>query len=390
MRAASLFEPFIIVEFRGVGGLGIEYGAQVVQHQVGAYDARLPEIGASGRGLAAVVVEDLPVANGGDVRELGVLGREFGQGIARADVDPRVCGRSQQVGLLEVDGDRGVRVVFRVDVFAAGVFDQAHHETPRRGHEPGVAVGRVEHHFRAGAPGCPGDSGLERVVACGDSAESLGTLVADVAQFGGHHQPFGLAQRRLFHIVPDIYIRNAQFAELARDDGVFARHAVEQDEVGPHGGQQFEVEVGVVSHVAHFAAVAVFVDVGVADVVDARNTGDAPHFAQGVEHGHVARRHADDVPHGGFHDLGVEARRGFGPLAQDEQVLLDVAGPLPGVADGDQGRGILVPAADVESRSILGRVDFDCEVCGGACRGASAAAGQEPGEYRYEKCESFH
>ena len=157
-----------------------------------------------------------------------------------------------------------------------------------------------------------------------------------------------------------------------------------------HGGQQFEVEVGVVSHVAHFAAVAVFVDVGVADVVDARNTGDAPHFAQGVEHGHVARRHADDVPHGGFHDLGVEARRGFGPLAQDEQVLLDVAGPLPGVADGDQGRGILVPAADVESRSILGRVDFDCEVCGGACRGASAAAGQEPGEYRYEKCESFH
>ena len=44
-----------------------------------------------------------------------------------------------------------------------------------------------------------------------------------------HLQPFGLAQRRLFHIVPDIYIRNAQFAELARDDGVFARHAVEQD-----------------------------------------------------------------------------------------------------------------------------------------------------------------
>ena len=91
---------------------------QVVQHQVGAYDAR-SEIGASGRGLAAVVVEDPLIANGGtSANPGGFLGREFGQGYCTADVDPRVGGRGQ-AGPFEVDGDRGVRVVFRVDVFAA-------------------------------------------------------------------------------------------------------------------------------------------------------------------------------------------------------------------------------------------------------------------------------
>ena len=43
------------------------------------------------------------------------------------------------------------------------------------------------------------------------------------------------------------------------------------------------------------------------------------------------------MPHGGLDDLSFESDGGFGTVAQDEQVLLDVACALPRVADGDEG-----------------------------------------------------
>ena len=96
------------------------------------------------------------------------------------------------------------------------------------------------------------------------------------------------------------------------------------------------------------------------------------------------------MPYGGFYDLGVEPGRGFGALAQDEQVLLDIARSLPRVTDGDEGCCVFAGAADVEPRGIFGGVDFNREICGRARCGASAAACQESGEYRYEDCELFH
>ena len=126
--------------------------------------------------------------------------------------------------------------------------DQADHETARRRHEPSVAVRGVEHHFGADGGCGTGDGGFDGSVTFGDAAEGFGAPVAVVAEFGGDHQPFGFAQRRFFHVVAYIYIGYAQFAEFARDDGVFARDAVQQHQVGLHGGEPLEVEVRVVAH----------------------------------------------------------------------------------------------------------------------------------------------
>ena len=60
--------------------------------------------------------------------------------------------------------------------------------------------------------------------------------------------------------------------------------------MGTHGGQQLEIEVGIVADVADFAAQTMLADVGVGDVVDARNALDAPDLAEGVEQRHVAGR----------------------------------------------------------------------------------------------------
>ena len=56
-----LFEAFVIA---GWDAVAREDRPQVAQHEVGVHDARFPEVGAAGRGLAAVVVEDHAVADG--------------------------------------------------------------------------------------------------------------------------------------------------------------------------------------------------------------------------------------------------------------------------------------------------------------------------------------
>ena len=385
-----LFQTFVVVEFSLFGRLAAEDQAQVAQHQIGAYDARFPEVGAAGRGLAAVVVEDHAVADGRDAGEFRVLGRQFRKGVARAYVEPDVGRAGQQIGLFEVYGDGGVRVVLRVDVFTPGVLDQADHETARRRHEPSVAIRGVEHHFGADGGCGTGDGGFDGSVTFGDAAEGFGAPVAVVAEFGGDHQPFGFAQRRFFHVVAYIYIGYAQFAEFARDDGVFARDAVQQHQVGLHGGEPLEVEVRVVAHVEDLAAAAVFVDIGVGNVVDSGDAADATYLTDGVEHGYVARRHADHMAYGGFHDLAVETGGRFDALAQNEQMLFDAATALPRGADGDERRRIAFRAADVESRSVCRGIDFGREIGRSVARGASAGGAEKRQQERYEGLESFH
>ena len=119
------------MEFSLFGRLAAEDQAQVAQHQIGVYDARFPEVGAAGRGLAAVVVEDHAVADGRDAGEFRVLGRQFRKGVARAYVEPDVCRAGQQIGLFEVYGDGGVRVVLRVDVFTMKLRDEGMNQVSR-------------------------------------------------------------------------------------------------------------------------------------------------------------------------------------------------------------------------------------------------------------------
>ena len=342
-----LFEAFVIESRLAAAG---EDRAQVAQHDIGAHDGRFPEVGTSGRSLAGVVVVDPAVADDGDVGELGVLSGQLGEGVAGADVDPDVRGIGQQVSLFQIDRHRSVRRVPGIDVFPAGVLDKADHVAVRRRHEPRVAVGGVQHHLRTFAGRC----GLrpQGFVIPGDPPQRVGAGLAQVAELRGDDEPFGFAQRRLLDVIADVYIGYVQFAEFARDDGVLARHAVEQDDVGTHGREQFEIEVRVVAHVADLAAEAVLPDIGIRDVVDTRNACDAPDLSDGVEHRHMARRHADYAPHGGFDDLSLEIGRGFGIVAQHQQVLFGGCGALPRFADRDECRGVFFRAADVESRSM--------------------------------------
>ena len=160
---------------------------------------------------------------------------------------------------------------------------------------------------------------------------------------------------------------------IARDDGVFARHAVEQHEVGAHGGEQFEIEVRVVAHVADLAAETVFPDIGIRDVVDARDARNTLGLSDGVEHRHVARRHAHHVAHGSFYDLSGEVGGGFGVVAQDQQVLFDVRAALPRIADRDERRGVIPVPADVEARRVGRGVNLGCEIAQNWPRRASAS-----------------
>ena len=157
------------------------------------------------------------------------------------------------------------------------------------------------------------------------------------------------------------------------DDGVFARHAVEQHEVGAHGGEQFEIEVRVVAHVADLAAETVFPDIGIRDVVDARDARNTLGLSDGVEHRHVARRHAHHVAHGSFYDLSGEVGGGLGVVAQDQQVLFDVRAALPRIADRDERRGVIPVPADVEARRVGRGVNLGCEIAQNWPRRASAS-----------------
>ena len=74
MTAFMLLEAFVIVGRIAAAG---EDCPQVAQHEVGAHDARFPEVGASGRRLATVVVVDLTVAYNRDIGEFRVLGRHL-------------------------------------------------------------------------------------------------------------------------------------------------------------------------------------------------------------------------------------------------------------------------------------------------------------------------
>ena len=119
-----LFEAFVIT---GRDAVAREDRPQVAQHEIGAYDARFPEVGTSGRGLAVVVVVDVPAAHDRNAGKFRVLGRQFRQRVSGTDVEPEIGGVGQQVGLLHVDGHRRVRIVLRVDVLPAGILDQADH-----------------------------------------------------------------------------------------------------------------------------------------------------------------------------------------------------------------------------------------------------------------------
>ena len=190
-------------------------------------------------------------------------------------------------------------------------------------------------------------------------------LLHAVGQLGDDHHPFGLAQRRLLDVVTNIYIGNPQLAELVRHGRILARHAVEQHQVDAHGHQQLEVQVRVVTHVAHLAAELVGGDVVVGDVVDARDPDDALHLAQQVEHRHMARRHADNPPYGSLDHLSRESGRHRLAVAYDVEVLHLARAALPGVADRYERAGTPLAAADIEARRIAGRVALDREILHG-------------------------
>ena len=342
-----LFEAFIII-----GGVAAasQNGAQVAQCNIGVYGAGFPEIGASGCRATAVVVPDAAVHDGRNFGEFRVLGRQLLKGVATPDIEPEIGAVGQQVGLFQIHGHRGIRTVPGVDVASAGIFDQPDHVALDGRHEPCIPVGRVQHHLRAGIRRV--EACFQGVVARGDAAQRIGSGFAQIAQFRRGNQPFGLAQGRPFDVIADIEIGNAQFAEFPGDDRILSGDSVEEDQVGVQGRQEFEVEVRVVPHVADFAAEAAPADGGVEDIVESRDADDAVGLVQGVEQCDVARRHAYDAPNGGLDGLYFGVAGSFGLAAQEDQVLIGLRTALPRIVDGDEGRGIFLGTADVESRGV--------------------------------------
>ena len=303
----------------------MEYGDQVVQHHVGPHDARFPVVVASGGVRAPVAVVDLAPADAGNAGEFRQPCAEFRERPETAGIDPYVGSGGQQVSLLEVDGQRAVRRVLPVDVIPSGIGDEACDVAFGRGHEPRIAVGGVDHHLRSG--GGLRDLRLQRLVPLRDGGERPFAFLAPVDRLRHGHEPFGLAERRLLQILPDIAERDAQLAQLGFHRAG-AVHAEQQHQVGAQRQEPFVVHVAVVAHVAD--PVGVRGDVSVGDALPARYADDARCGPHGVEHRHVGRGHADDALRPGLDGLSVESRRGRLSVAGDEERRGGpFGGPLP-------------------------------------------------------------
>ena len=200
--ASALFQLPVIVQFVRFGEFGVEDVHQIRQHAVGTQYARFPEIAAARRVAAAVVVVDAPLAHGRRVGQPGILPAHFVEGVAAAHVEPEIGFAREVVGLLDVDRQRLRGRVLLEDVPCAGIFEEPHHVAVARRHEPGVAVGGVEHHARP----CGGllGEGTQPFVAFGNGGEEAGTLRAESCDLGGDDHPFALAQRRLLAWTPSI------------------------------------------------------------------------------------------------------------------------------------------------------------------------------------------
>ena len=155
----------------------MEYLHEVAQKKVGIHDGRFVVVVASGGIGAGVVVIDIAVSDAAGIGELRAGGFQFVECVRHADVQPHIGLRSEQVCLLQVDRRRRVARVLLVDVVASGVGNQPHGIVFRRGHEPRIAVGRIEHD-RRGIENGTGHFLFQRIVSDRNIREYLFALRA--------------------------------------------------------------------------------------------------------------------------------------------------------------------------------------------------------------------
>ena len=278
--------------------------------------------------------------------------------VRHADVQPHIGLRSEQVCLLQVDRRRRVARVLLVDVVASGVGNQPHGIVFRRGHEPRIAVGRIEHD-RRGIENGTGHFLFQRIVSDRNIREYLFALRAFPDDLRKRHQPFGFAQRRFFEIIADIHERDAELLEFAlhRTGPV---HAEKQHKVRVERQQKFIIDISLVTHVAD--AVAACLNVGIGDIVESRNADHTCRLADGVEHGDMGRGHRHDALRIPFEDLPVETLGNGFPVTGDEQPGGDAIRALPRIHDGNQHALSAVCSFNLESRGIFGSVKLFVEI----------------------------
>ena len=224
------------------------------------------------------------------------------------------------------------------DVLAPRVVDEARHVALRRRQGPDVVPRRVEHHLRTFlhvrhqlAEGL--------VLGVEDVNHDL-TALLEPEDLRQHHHPLGTSDGVLLDILPDVHVGDAQLRQLVGHCRLRVVHAVEQHQVGLQSEQHLEVQLR--PHVAH--AVAPGEQRRTVDVVQARDTHHAVRRPEGVQHAHVARRHADDASRSGGNHDPVEVLGGLFAAACHEVRHRHVTGVLPRVRHLDDG-ALPVPGA---------------------------------------------
>ena len=165
----------LVIDERFLHQFGVEDLYQVAQHDVRIHNCRFPVVVAPGGVDTGVIVIHEAVPDAADVGELRAGSLQFVERVRHADIQPHVGVRCQQVSLLHIDGRRGVARVLLVDVIASRIRNQPHGIAPGRGHEPRIAVGRIEHH-RRGVEGVVRHPLFQSVVPDGDLHEDLFAL----------------------------------------------------------------------------------------------------------------------------------------------------------------------------------------------------------------------
>ncbi len=216
----------------------------------------------------------------------------------------------------------------------------------------------------------------ERIVTFGNRLEDCFAFFAAVGDLGDSHQPFGLAERRLFEVLADVTERNAHFEQF-RLHAACAAHAEQQHQIGPLCEQQFVVDISVEADVRHGFGVCRYIFIR--NIVSSRNSYHPVDLSQRIEHRHISRGEANDAPRSRFHDLSGETCRNLFSVADDEERCFGVLGALPRIEYFEKRTLPAFSTDDLEARGIGRFVEgfrigvYSCRVrCAGDKEGSRA------------------
>ena len=94
-------------------------------------------------------------------------------------------------------------------------------------------------------------------------------------------------------------------------------------------------------------------DVGIGDIINARNSDNPVDFSQFIEHGNIGRRHAYNLFGSGRDDGTVESGRRLLAVACNKIRHCYVVGALPRVGNLYKRTGSVLSTQDFKSRSVF-------------------------------------